>query len=84
MSKPNRAERRSAREVKRYETFLHSAIAETLAMSDEDILDGDPPGKWKAKGDAIVAKVKAEIACQANKTPEPLPNTPTSKETQEK
>jgi hypothetical protein len=27
---------------------------ELAAMSDEEILDGDPPGYWKAKGDKIV------------------------------
>ena len=36
------------------EQFLESYCMELAAMSDEEILDGDPPGYWKAKGDKIV------------------------------
>jgi hypothetical protein len=42
--------------------FLESYVAELMAMKDEDVLDGDPPGLNKKKGLAIVAAAKSAVA----------------------
>lgn len=42
--------------------FLESYVGELIAMKDEDVLDGDPPGLNKKKGLAIVAAARSAVA----------------------
>lgn len=42
--------------------FLESYVDELIAMKDEDVLDGDPPGLNKKKGLSIVAAAKSALA----------------------